>query len=172
MGCGRSKEKDDDGPNPEVRSHRSGSPPKGGIKQEIIDVHDTFRDKHGAPHLVWDKEAGKAAQEWAEALLRANTLKHGNHDGMGQNLFSSHGASVTAQQVVQFWYDEIKQYNYNSPMFTPGTGHFTQVVWASTTGIGVGVASEDRKTYVVCNYVPPGNVTGGDNFRQNVKPPL
>ena len=136
-----------------------------------MDVHNSFREKHGAPPLAWDKDAAKAAQEWADTLFKSNTLKHGHHEGMGQNLFSSLGADTTAQQVVQFWYDEINQYDFDRPMFTPGTGHFTQVVWVGTTGIGVGVASADRKTYVVCNYVPPGNVTGGDNFSENVKRP-
>ena len=65
------------------------------------------------------------------------------------------------------WYDEVKNYNYNNPVFSGSTGHFTQVVWKSSTklGCGIGVASNNN-IYGVCNYSPPGNVQG--QFALNV----
>jgi len=52
-----------------------------------------------------------------------------------------------------------------------GTGHFTAVVWRSTTHLGIGVAYNPRARWyvVVANYAPPGNVMG--QFRENVLPP-
>ena len=38
-------------------------------------------------------------------------------------------------------YNEISLYNYASPGFTSGAGHFTQVVWAATTQLGCGVST-------------------------------
>ena len=54
---------------------------------------------------------------------------------MGQNLFLKTvvGAAVEVrgQEVVDSWYGEIRNYNYNQPGFSSATGHFTQV---STAG--------------------------------------
>ncbi|UYV69884.1 hypothetical protein LAZ67_7001094 [Cordylochernes scorpioides] len=50
-------------------------------------------------------------------------------------------------------------------------GQFSQMVWASSTEMGVGKArSRIGKIIVVANYWPPGNVRG--HFHQNVFPPL
>ena len=67
------------------------------------------------------------------------------------------------------WYNEVSKYNYNNPVFGMDTGHFTQVVWKSTTklGCGLGIASNNY-AYGACNYSPPGNVQGA--FAQNVLP--
>jgi Cysteine-rich secretory protein family. len=51
------------------------------------------------------------------------------------------------------------------------TGHFTQLVWASSRQFGVGKArSRSGKVLVVAHYRPPGNISG--MFQQNVLPPL
>ena len=49
--------------------------------------------------------------------------------------------------------------------FTAATGHFTQVVWKSTTGLGCGFNAGCRM--YVCNYSPPGNFLG--QFDANVQ---
>ena len=50
-----------------------------------------------------------------------------------------------------------------------GTGHFTQVVWAGSRKLGVGVSCRDGKVLVVANYDPPGNF--GGQFLKNVFKP-
>ena len=46
-------------------------------------------------------------------------------------------------------------------------GHFTQLIWASSCDIGIGIArSRSGKVMVVANYRPPGNITG--QFKKNV----
>ena len=69
------------------------------------------------------------------------------------------------------WYNEVSQYNFNNPGFNSATGHFTQIVWVGTTKLGCGLAiSRTNKVYGICNYSPPGNYIGADNFRKNVLP--
>lgn len=141
------------------------------FKKEIVLVHNDIRAKHGSPALRWDDRAAKAAQQWADELARTGDFRHGNYEGMGQNLFYNVGPEIPAQKVVEYWYGEIRHYDFNRPGFDENTGHFTQVVWADTEGIGIGVkVANNRKMYVVANYTPPGNVQGGDNFRNNVRP--
>ncbi len=90
---------------------------------------------------------------------------------MGQNLAYKSGAEFTAQEVVDNWYSEQNNYNYNHPGFNSGTGHFTQLVWKATTHIGVGRATNGNKTFVVANYIPAGNITNQGQFEQNVLRP-
>ena len=66
-------------------------------------------------------------------------------------------------------------YNFNNPVFSDLTGHFTQVVWKTSTQLGISFA---RGTYaiggqqyanclfVVGRYKEEGNMTG--TFAQNV----
>lgn len=98
-----------------------------------------------------------------------------------------------ASAAVAAWGDEGEWYNYQKPTgFTEKTGHFTQLVWRSTTEVGcaaincgypqdnkerrdigdTGVSLQSRAAdgtmraqgwYVVCEYTPAGNVVGRHN---------
>ena len=134
---------------------------------DVITAHNQYRAKHNAPPLKWSSKAAMVAQRWAEQLAKMNKLQHGDHEGMGQNLAYMSGKPMTGQEATDMWYNEIKDYDFSNPKFTPGTGHFTQVVWAGSTEIGVGKATNGRQTFVVANYCPPGNYQG--QFKENVK---
>lgn len=71
-------------------------------------------------------------------------------------------------------YDEINNYNFSTGASTNGKaiGHFTQIVWKTTTNIGVGIATvkvnKYIRTYVVGKYLPAGNMVG--SYVKNVMP--
>jgi len=60
------------------------------------------------------------------------------------------------------WYEGIKDYCWNNPGYDFKTGHFTQVVWRSTTRLGCGLSGG----YVTCHYCAAGNVE--DQYEWNV----
>jgi len=66
------------------------------------------------------------------------------------------------------WYEEVGNYDFASPGFTMGTGHFTQVVWRNTSQVGCGRAACNGMVFWVCRYSPAGNFTG--QFPENVQP--
>jgi hypothetical protein len=66
---------------------------------------------------------------------------------------------------VNTWYAEKKDYNDNTG-FTHETGHFTQLVWKSSSSIGLGMACRGNSCYCTAHYSPPGNVPG--QFIENV----
>jgi len=79
----------------------------------------------------------------------------------GQNLMSDSAIASFVVSGADGWGGECL--NCSPTQSTPcdwkeKTGHFTQQIWKSTTKMGCGKASSSNgKTYVACNYDPPGN---------------
>lgn len=61
-------------------------------------------------------------------------------------------------------------YTFGQSRGSPGTGHFTQVVWKESIELGIGKADIDKDgmkcTYIVGRYRPAGNMMG--NYKENV----
>ncbi|KAI9585798.1 hypothetical protein GQX74_001645 [Glossina fuscipes] len=141
--------------------------PADSFEDECLKSHNKYRDMHGCPPLVLNKELNTYATEWAEHLARTDKFEHRTNNRYGENLYYMSGSfTPTPEDAVKAWYDEISMYNYKKPGFHSSTGHFTQVVWKKTKQLGVGRATKDRTTVVVCNYEPHGNVI--DHFAENV----
>ena len=70
---------------------------------------------------------------YAEQLMDEDRFAHADGIDVGENLACSMGMSETvvdeAVRATKAWYDELENpgYNYDSPGFTGGAGHFTQV---------------------------------------------
>ena len=81
---------------------------------------------------------------------------------------SAANTMLTTPKATDMWYGEFTDpgYNFANPGFSHGTGHFTQVVWASTQKLGCGSAGG----YVTCRYDPPGNMNMPGYFEKNVLP--
>lgn len=142
-------------------------------KQAILDAHNQVRSNLGLNALTWDDEAANVAQNYASQCVWAHNQDRGN---FGENLYaagvSSYSDEVVTEMVVKgvgVWAAEEAYYDYESNSCTGGKvcGHYTQVVWAATTGVGCGVAEcQDTifsgwdAVYMVCDYSPPGNITG------------
>ncbi|XP_028909733.1 Golgi-associated plant pathogenesis-related protein 1 isoform X1 [Ornithorhynchus anatinus] len=141
---------------------------------EVLRAHNDYRQKHGVPSLKLCKKLNREAQQYAEALASTKVLKHSPESSRGQYGENLAWASYDqpGKEVADRWYNEIKDYNFQHPGFTSGTGHFTAMVWKSTTKMGVGKAStSDGSSFVVARYLPAGNVVNQGFFEDNVLPP-
>lgn len=98
----------------------------------------------------------------------------------GQNLamqITTSSTSVQSEDVnidvykgfVDDWYNEIKLGDFKSVIdsynFDHSTGHFTALIWATTTHVGCARAVDRSKknsltVHMTCNYAPSGNVIG------------
>jgi glioma pathogenesis-related protein 2 len=148
-----------------------------------LSQHNTYRTTHRAPALTSSESLNNSAQSWAEHLASTGTFEHSGTPGVGENLYAyyttdpSIDSAALANGAVQDWYKEVASYDYANPGFSLETGHFTQVVWKSSTEVGCGVAQGTASSngtqfnafYVVCQYTPPGNVQG--QFPANVLQP-
>ncbi|KAM3611267.1 uncharacterized protein V6R79_015756 [Siganus canaliculatus] len=142
------------------------------FRQEFLETHNAYRKKHGAPGMTYNEELNAAAQSWANHLLAISTLKHSDtKDGENiYNMFSSAPIKLTGKEAVDSWYSEVKDYDWSTPGFTSNTGHFTQVVWKDSTELGVGIATDGKKVFVVGQYRPAGNMNMREYFEKNVLP--
>lgn len=144
-------------------------------QKEMVKAHNRWRQKVGVPPMRWAADLGGIAQQWAEHLRDANgcNMVHSNTRQLGENL---HWASavqwsdgriqrqrVTPTQVTDSWGAEKANYNYATNRCAKGKmcGHYTQMVWKSTTELGCGMAfcSDDSQVWA-CNYRPAGNYVG------------
>lgn len=39
---------------------------------------------------------------------------------------------MKAQEIVDYWYNEHKKYEFETPGWQTGTNYFTQIIWRST----------------------------------------
>lgn len=79
--------------------------------------------------------------------------------GIGENLAFGY-ASLT--DAIDDWYKEAALFDFDRPTWSNATGHFTQLVWRSTTGVGCAVNPECEWATYTCHYIAPGNVIGSD----------
>ena len=132
---------------------------------EALDLHNKYRTKHYSPPLTLNKELCLIAKNYAEKLAQSNNKKieysFGKYKGndMGENIFVFQGKEASAENAVNAWYNESKNFDFNKD-FQKGTEHFTQIIWKDTKEVGFGTSNKGNKWFIVANYYPPGNFLG------------
>jgi len=131
---------------------------------QAVAEHNRIRQEAGVSVQVsWDKGLASYAQKWANHLAAIDKMEHRPSPPHGENIAWQSAAPFTAADAVRLWEKEKSLYqgevidgtNYQT------FGHYTQIIWHSTTKIGCGVAkSASGGVYVVCNYSPAGNIVG------------
>ena len=137
-----------------------------------FDVDVTFffdAARAGAPPLEWSDKLAKVAQSWAHELQKKGCVfGHSPGAKYGENLAAGTIGALDPESTVGMWYDEIKLYKFPNGGFSMETGHFTQLVWTTTTSVGCGQVQCKGNDIIVCNYDPPGNWEG--QYKQHVLP--
>jgi len=144
------------------------------IITEITNYINNYRKLNSAPPLKWDNTVAAFSQKWSNYLLTNHLFQHSGTQKYGENLayFGGYGTDILTllKLAVDMWYNEIKMYDFNNPGFSEATGHFTCLVWKSSTtfGMGISINPSSGTVDIVMNTSPPGNVIG--EFAQNVLP--
>ena len=129
--------------------------------------------------FIWSPGAATIAQTYAATC--PGLSHNANRGPFGENIYIQ-GAScdnngncttpvtVTGTDAAQDWASEAQNYTYSTNGCTADCGHYTQVVWRSTTAVGCGYAScpatnspfNPKIPYAieVCDFAPPGNSNG------------
>ena len=141
---------------------------------EITAYVNNYRTMHQAPAMTWDPTIAKFSQSWSNTLLNNNEFKHSGNDLYGENIayFQGYGIDVVPliKQAIDMWYNEVKDYDFANPGYSSATGHFTCLVWKSSTSFGMGIAIDptSQTVDITMNTSPPGNYI--DQFDTNVFP--
>ncbi|KAL7904248.1 CAP domain-containing protein [Trichoderma velutinum] len=122
----------------------------------ILNSTNTYCREYNASSLYWNA----TLEKFATAYLQSDTTCRFAHSGgpYGENIAIGYPNATAA---VEAWGNEDEKYNFNHPGFTEETGHFSQLVWKATRGVGCGrKLCGTRGWFVVCEYWPRGNVGG------------
>ncbi|KAJ3012812.1 hypothetical protein HKX48_006069 [Thoreauomyces humboldtii] len=140
---------------------------------DCLTSHNTFRRESGKNPVSWSTSLQASAQVWANHLASLDDgsgiqLPHsGGPDG--ENLFGARASTPsTCGQAVARWFAEKPAYPVGGRIDIDGNfeayGHYTQLIWGTTTKIGCAIGTKSIGgqvgSYVVCHYDPAGNVIG------------
>jgi len=105
-----------------------------------------------------------------------NLFEHSGSSIYGENLayFQGYGSDTITllKKAIDNWYNEVSLYDFKNPGFSSKTGHFTCLIWKSSTKFGMGISLNiDTNTVdITMNTSPAGNILG--EFEQNVLPEI
>ncbi|HYA84919.1 MAG TPA: CAP domain-containing protein [Candidatus Bathyarchaeia archaeon] len=129
----------------------------------ILAIHNRERAAVGVPPLAWSDKLAADAKTEAEYLVTVGKLTHegcGSCNGSGN--LAEGGTGISTAQLVQFWVNEKAKWHSGTILTEANwypTGHYTQMIWKTTTHIGCATASGGN-VYLSCHYSPPGNYMG------------
>ncbi|MGD9529499.1 CAP domain-containing protein [Pseudonocardia sp.] len=136
-------------------------------RDEIVARHNVYRAEVGEAPLVWDATIAAGAQQWADAKQADGTFEHSTWDsrpGLGENLAGGplEGATDRLAADERVLYQTDPQPVDQPPGNWTSWGHYSQIVWSTTTRVGCGFAARGNLPYdlVVCRYAGPGNFSG------------
>ena len=143
-------------------------------RQTILDIHNRERVAVGVQPLTWSDTVAASAQSWANHIVSLNLGPQGfpphapwdQRSGQGENLAWGTKGAFPVATFVEGWASERPNYVPGSPIEqTLGSpnrvyGHYTQMVWSTTTQIGCALGSDAYQDYLVCRYSPSGNFLG------------
>lgn len=140
------------------------------LRHVALSAHNRARTDFGVPHVAWSEQLAVEASTYAAEMARTGLYRHDTSAGrrakQGENLWRGPRGVFSYEVMVGLMVDERRQ--FRSGVFPDvsrtgewhDVGHFTQIIWPTTTEIGCGLAASATTDYFVCRYAPTGNKDG------------
>ncbi|KAH8648653.1 CAP domain-containing protein [Xylariales sp. PMI_506] len=138
----------------------------------ILRHHNVHCAKHTVPSLTWSPSLAETAMLIASScVFQHDTSVNGG--GYGQNIVAGFPSTAMGFAFTKDYYNgEVDSYTYygGEPNINTASawGHFSQIVWRSTTQVGCYTYDCSPKGglqnsilppyYTVCNYLPAGKI--------------
>ena len=133
-------------------------------------AHNEARRRYGVAPLAWDEGLARDAAVYAQRLARTNRFEHDRQgrrtQRQGENLFMGTRSAYSYADMIRLLVEERRY-------FRPGrfpdvsrtgnwsqVGHYTQITWPTSQRVGCATASNRVNDYLVCRYLPAGNIVG------------
>ena len=141
------------------------------LRTAMLAAHNQERATLGLSPLEWSDALATEAASNAKVLAAARDpilahLQMNNGKPRGENLWLGTRGAFTFADMAEGWLEERSLYvngvmpNISSSGNWADVGHYSQMIWRTTTRIGCAVASSAEMDILVCRYDPPGNIYG------------
>lgn len=136
------------------------------FSSEALTAHNQYRQQHGVPPLILNRQLADLAQQTAEKSATSNRLIQERPPYRGSKTGGMYASidgfsTYTGKQVSDLWYRSTT---------SEGRPTKNQLIWKNTQMVGFGgaVSPSSGKVYIVAYYYPAGNVIGQE--QENVFP--
>ncbi|MDP9422297.1 MAG: CAP domain-containing protein [Pseudomonadota bacterium] len=140
------------------------------LRSAMIAGHNQARRQYGVSPLLWDEGLARDAAVYAARLARTNRFEHDRQAGrfprQGENLFMGTRGAYSYADMIRLLVDERRYFrpgrfpNVSRTGSVWHVGHYTQIIWPSSQRVGCATASNRSNDYLVCRYLPAGNIVG------------
>lgn len=140
------------------------------LRTTMISAHNRARREYGVGPLAWDQSLARDAAIYAQRLARSGRFEHdpqvGRRPKQGENLWVGTRTAYSYAEMIGLLVDERRYFRPGRFPAVSRTGdwsqvaHYTQIVWPTTQRVGCATASNRSSDYLVCRYLPAGNVVG------------
>jgi uncharacterized protein YkwD len=144
----------------------------------LLQMNQARANVNEAP-LVWDPIAAQVALNYANQCNYMHNLNAsaqyaalGGKSRLGEDIAAG-APTETIAAAVSSWVGEVADYDHATNTCAAGKvcGHYTQIVWSSTTGVGCaqvscttnspfGAFASGKWQFEVCDFSPAGNIVG------------
>lgn len=139
-----------------------------GAAVEILRVHNAERAAVGVAPLRWDDSLASTARQCVNRLAARREFRHCANN---ENLWMGSADRFGPVQIAMLWANERRHFkngifpNVSSSGKWQDVGHYTAMVWSTTTTVGCAAATgADGLTRLACHYAPPPNIAGQPVF--------
>ena len=140
------------------------------LRDTMIAAHNQARRQYGVGPLAWDDGLARDARAYAAILARTGRFAHdpqiGGRPRQGENLWVGTRTAYSYAEMIGLLIDERRFFRPGRFPAISRTGdwsdvaHYTQIVWPASQRVGCATASNRANDYLVCRYLPAGNVVG------------
>lgn len=140
------------------------------LRQVTLKLHNDARARFGVGPVTWSDELAQSAMVHAQYMAATGIYGHdqtlGRRRKSGENLWRGTRGTFSYDIMIGLMVEEER-------FFRPGAfpdnssdgdwhsvGHYTQIIWPTTTQVGCALASSATTDYFVCRYDPKGNQDG------------
>lgn len=143
--------------------------PADALSQRLLAVQNAERARAGVAPLEWDPGLAQAAASYARTLAAIGRLQHSPKQarpGQGENLWMGTRGAFTPEQMIGSWIAERSHFrpgifpNVSTTGNWMDVGHYTALIWPTTTRVGCAIYSSPQWDFLVCRYSPSGNIDG------------